>query len=539
MSNTGAAASNTNTPTRTTVPVIWESVSDFANMVIFHDACMKVKAKIEHGTLAGSYDIADRDGTAHRDILLTLKGKFTLEDFPGDQVHDYAQAHAGGISFNKTLVMASQTYYAGRGFGSVDDALNDLEGLSYSAVFQETLEHELAHLKNHNEKMADPGILQITQPDSPLYRESGYSVQRKIRTDNGFAHAQILDVDLDCVLRGWMPPLKLRHSSFEVTESPLKEILCRRQNLNEPLTMVELKQNINYGAPLQSQREHVTEGGSRKRLREENQDDNAGTHGRSRSPFARSKGSVAVVRSRSSTPAKTLSGEENRSANNAGVMSTVTLESSKMKNETEDDVSTPVKTHSGQDTYSATSAGTTSTLTTESSNTKKRSEDDGEEDLHQLFLSLQNQKDMLQMARKSERNATTRARFCGASGKTRTSFAPSEDIFLELTFVNESAEDVFVKMYRGRFGRDSVIVQVEGQTDRYLPTGGRQNYVIAKIPPGESHTFARRKLCGGPNGRTDDRGRNVVPCWTPEKPGTYYVKIAGRDDATFPFQIED
>ena len=45
-----------------------------ANYPIVLDALLKVKYKIEHGTLAGSYDIVDQS-TDHAQVLLNSPGK--------------------------------------------------------------------------------------------------------------------------------------------------------------------------------------------------------------------------------------------------------------------------------------------------------------------------------------------------------------------------------------------------------------------------------------------------------------------------------
>lgn len=222
---------------------IWDTIDVFdEDYEIFYDALMKVKKKIiENGCLSDSYTKADNGGTTstnhNRSVLLNLSGKIRVGYVGGDT---YAFADRKGIKFNRDLVYASSNYFRKQGFSTVEEALDGLDGLSYSAVFQETFEHGLVHLKKHAERMED-------DPDGPLYEEAGYSLHRQInRSDSsGDAKPRILEMNS---LNGWNPPLNLKYNEFIVDDDDGISIDVKNCKIST-LSLDQLKAHMKYDIP--------------------------------------------------------------------------------------------------------------------------------------------------------------------------------------------------------------------------------------------------------------------------------------------------
>jgi len=500
------------------MPSIWDSVDGLKNVsVIFHDALLKVKKKIEQGSLADSYDIADLDGTNHKQILLDLPGVIKVEDFrsfPGSGNSDYALTDADGITFNSNLVRASQAFYEESGFNSVDDALDTLGGLSYSAVFQETMEHELAHVKNHHEKMGDGGVTLITQPDSPLYAESGFAVQRKIRNDHSDApEARILEVPIECIRRNWRAPVGLVHGVFDIVDGKINV-----EQQGNPVTMDELRQHMKYAA-IQKEQEDTTGSvdgvaGTLKRDRDGEDADSTGQNGGGKRS--------ALKRERDGEDADST-GQSGGGKRNG---------SSRARSSPFSDAPISRTGHENSPQTSAPSAARRSIWN------GKDGSDDGEEELHQLYLTLKEDQ-KIRTLRKTAHNTSLQVAFCNKNGQQRESFAPSDEVYVQLTFMNPTEEDAYVVLHRKNFGRGALTISLEEEDERYCITSGRDQYVVAKISPGMSHTFATRKLCDGPKMESStnaNRNLEMVPFWTPAKEGTYYFTVRGWE-GSFPLRI--
>lgn len=58
-------------------PKLFDSIERYVDKPIFHDALLKVKYKIEHGTLSNRYDIVYRSDD-HKSVLLNLPGEIKL-----------------------------------------------------------------------------------------------------------------------------------------------------------------------------------------------------------------------------------------------------------------------------------------------------------------------------------------------------------------------------------------------------------------------------------------------------------------------------
>ena len=148
------------------------------------------------GCLSSSYrDVDTEDATDHKQVLLTLPGKFGIDDLRPDV---YATTRAGvGILFNKALVESSTGYVSkitGLRMGSkaLQKLLGDENILTYIAILQEALEHELGHLKYHCEgvRSENKGKTDFRCPEfekttpEKLRHEAGVTVQQRIREDN-------------------------------------------------------------------------------------------------------------------------------------------------------------------------------------------------------------------------------------------------------------------------------------------------------------------------------------------------------------------
>lgn len=171
----------------------------------------------------------------------------------------------------------------------------------------------------------------------------------------------------------------------------------------------------------------------------------------------------------------------------------------------------------------------------------KGGSDDGEKELYQLYLNLK-QAGEIRMLRKSAYNTSLQVVFCNKNGQQREAFAPTEEVYIQLTFKNPTEVDAYVVLHRQNFGRGALTISLgDNEAQRYTITPGRSDYVVAKISPGKSHTFATRKLCDGPKKELSaDTSRNLamVPFWTPAKAGTYYFTVRGWD-GEFPLCIRD
>lgn len=225
-SATGGGATTEGPVTPVAVPAnttkIFDSIEQqYANYPIVLDALLKVKYKIEHGTLAGSYNIVDRS-TDHAHVLLNLPGKVQHEYFPPQDFDTYAKMYPsniyGGITFNGDLIEQCQRFYVSKQFNNVEEALQTDDGLAYSAVIQETFEHELAHVKIRYDRFLNTHT-DDTPVGPPLHSESGFGVQAKIRADN---HKQdrILELvgnDASC----FGAPLHLAWGKLEVDHAGL------------------------------------------------------------------------------------------------------------------------------------------------------------------------------------------------------------------------------------------------------------------------------------------------------------------------------
>ena len=199
---------------------------------------------IEHGTLAGSYNIVDRS-TDHAHVLLNLPGKAQHEYFPPQDIDTYAKMYPSdiydGITFNGDLVEQCQRFYVSNRFNNVEEALQTDDGLAYSAVIQETFEHELAHVKIRHDRVLNDHN-DDTPGGPPLHLESGFGVQAKIRADN---HKQdrILELAGNDASR-FEAPLHLVWGKLEVDHTGL---LGTELQPGGQVTRDQLVEHLKYG----------------------------------------------------------------------------------------------------------------------------------------------------------------------------------------------------------------------------------------------------------------------------------------------------
>lgn len=148
--------------------------------------------------LSKSYREVDTEGALdHRQVILTLPGRFGIGDDMGPEVYGVTRPHTG-IVFNKALVDYSTEYVFMRGQDAINALHEDMNVLTYIALLQETLEHELGHWKFHCEGVKSPngtnpdyGLAKITP--KRLRYEAGYAVQQRIREDNFDESAESID----------------------------------------------------------------------------------------------------------------------------------------------------------------------------------------------------------------------------------------------------------------------------------------------------------------------------------------------------------
>jgi hypothetical protein len=260
---------------------IWDTIDVFdEDYEIFYDALMKVKRKIENGYLSDSYAAkAENNGTStnHQYILLNLSGKIRVGYVGGDT---YAFADRKGIKFSRDLVYASSNYFNKQRFKTVEEALDDLDGLSYSAVFQETFEHGLVHLKHHTERVDDPGFNQ--ERDTSLYEEAGYSIHRQNWShSSGDAKPRILEMNS---LNGWNPPLNLEHSDFMFNDG----IIDVKSWKTSKISLDQLKAHMKYDIP--AERRYQDDPVAKNKLERREGDENSTSP-----PVTVTSGNAAVV----------------------------------------------------------------------------------------------------------------------------------------------------------------------------------------------------------------------------------------------------
>jgi hypothetical protein len=468
-----AGAANTST--------IFDSIERYSAYPIAHDAFLKVKYKIEHGTLANSYDIVDTSQD-HRRILLNLPGEIKHEYFPLELCTTYAYVlpnNLDGIHFNGDLIEESQKFYVRSGFNDVGDALKTVDGLSYSAIIQETFEHELSHLNKIRHDRFLSAFNKDTPEGPPLHKEAGFGVQRKIRSDQNKAENLLLELSGDDTSR-YVAPVTLVWGDLEVT--PEGELVSFAREAGAPVSIEELVEHLSYGGLADP-----TSGGV---------------------PVVPPGPRVVPPSSRNKRP---RDGDD--SEDGGGKLPCSSSEASRARKQ----VASPLAL------ALALPSTTQKVVPTMKPNIK-----DEEESLYQAHRSIVSA-GKWELFDKMTSATLVAAKFQNEGGVCPDFFSPSDPIYVSLTFYNPTNDDVYLQLARKNFPRGGISVIVKGGERFPNMIAARLPMVAKKLSPQESHTFTLRKLCAGPKVEGDANVRRLqfefVPYWTPAKAGTYTVEF--------------
>ncbi len=166
-------------------PTIWNSVDDLVQHPLLRTALMLVKENIE---LCLSKSYASLDSATSRDhkrVLLSLPGRFGLGDL-GEGVRACYRPGVG-IIFDKDTVNRSTNI--ARVASKLERITNSDSLLNFIALLQETVEHELGHMKYHfdgvkddNNGKNDPEN-RFNTPEKHRH-EAGFAAQESIRKNN-------------------------------------------------------------------------------------------------------------------------------------------------------------------------------------------------------------------------------------------------------------------------------------------------------------------------------------------------------------------
>lgn len=251
---------------------IWDTIDNVAEHPCVVVAVKGFMAKLDL-CVSKSYVIVDNeDETDHKAALLRLPGKFYIMPTDGYAVsigEDDGDGDPVGIAFNEELVVASTNAVADFS-GNPDDMVNDHRIMTFIAVLEESLEHELelGHSKLHNEGMVDPDdagkkdcAFKKNTPEK-LRHEAGYATNQQIRADNFPNEAR----DNTCALIELNP--KRKRNLFEGALNPYLVRLPESKKKEDPrlfsgsttLTLEEIAQHMDYpkdpeqrgGTPCQS-----------------------------------------------------------------------------------------------------------------------------------------------------------------------------------------------------------------------------------------------------------------------------------------------
>jgi hypothetical protein len=217
-------------------PNIWDSVNVLDVSPVLHAALVRVKEKIQNG-LSGLYNICDGSTrTDHAHVLLhELTGYIEVVRLPRGVCSRHVD---GNILFNSTIVNASTRYFNGK-----ERVRSDLTLESYQAVLEESFEHELAHMKMHQDRLQDGDQLQLTPASPPTFGESGYAVQQQIRMASDTRNQVVLEAPRETWERDYLPPLNLYLHPFGQGEL---DRLPQNGVTPSPVTLEQLRAHMAY-----------------------------------------------------------------------------------------------------------------------------------------------------------------------------------------------------------------------------------------------------------------------------------------------------
>lgn len=256
------------TPTPTTKAqqqqrgTLWDSVEYFGpdrlNHPILYEALNLVRRKLNNG-MARMYRKCDADDSEdHLGDMLSLGGTFGLLNqlsdeelqeqlnLPPDQQGDemaFAITDERGIRFNYDLVMASTTC-AQQFVENWGDRLDDAHYTSYLVFLEVLCEHELAHAKNHADRLGDGFTGRDINPDNqPLCGESGYTIQQLLqmhrkKTTSERAQQDLVTVEAETAMRNRYRNLRLRYGLVDGKRMVLNGRRLEQLNIHEMFTHV-------------------------------------------------------------------------------------------------------------------------------------------------------------------------------------------------------------------------------------------------------------------------------------------------------------
>ena len=420
---------------------IWDSIDDLQQHPLRVRALENVKLKIQN-CLCESYTICDKDEVVdHKQVFIGLPGRFLVgpavplpdigtvigpalppqmvegDDDDDDDV-EYAETGSDGITFNHALVNASTAYYNG---GDDDELITE----SYVSLFEETIEHELAYVKMHQERLDGSFDEEHLTPDGPPYcGESNFAMQRLIR---GRAHSpvtespSILEVSGECADRNFAPPLDLWLSPLQYFD---EESSVPEGNY-PPVTLEQLRSHMGYPSD-------CTE---RKRERGAT----ALTVQASGGKRAKTDASKPAARDPSSSQSR-QGGSGSGEGSGSG------------REEAQDR-----QTQSCTDKYG-----------------KDRNEQ---------------RKNTPKSGNSAKSCHISRVVFCDKERKETTTFRPFENIYVLLTFKNPTRSDAYIKCSRKTFQRIGIFQQIDGHPMNYVPCPPRNVPLIRIPPGEEYTFF--------------------------------------------------
>ena len=463
---------------------IWDTVDGLQEHPLLVQALTNVKEKINN-CLSRSYAICDRAGvTNHKEVLLNLPGGFHVgrvgEDdtategmwpqLPPTEEHDIAVAETGpaGIIFNEDVVSASAStkYYT-------EGERHDLTTESYLALFEETAEHELAHMKMHHDRLGGRFDEQSNTPDGgPWFGESGFAVQRHLRRrakHPSSIEPCILEPSDDWADRGFASPIGLRprhlQDCCEDDEESDDDVWGDELNLDQ------LRMHMQY---------YPHDCDSAKRDRED--------------------GALADTGGGKRPKSDDDSGDDGGAGKGGGGTSGDGGGDSKPNGADEDGGGDSKPSGADED------GGGDS----KPSGAGGQRDSGGRKD--KLATSL----------------VVSKVVFCDRGGDERTTFRSHESVYALVTFKNPTQSDIYLLCNRGTFKRRGVFMEIENCPTNYVPKPyPRPRAEVVCISPGKEHTFTR--LMCKPQG-VEPR----VRLSTPAEPGVYVAKV--KYHPTFEYQ---
>jgi len=121
--------------------------------------------------------------------------------------------------------------------------------------------------------------------------------------------------------------------------------------------------------------------------------------------------------------------------------------------------------------------------------------------------------------------------FCDQQRSEKTTFHPSESIYVLLTFKNPTQSDAYVKIPKFTFQRGArIFMAIDGCPMKNTPCRYGSRIPIVRIPPGEEYTFFRL-LCAPEDDGASNRNARLA---TPRNAGEYVARVKRHPTFEFP-----